>query len=95
MGVTPVSPDDLRLAVFERMLSDMFRDHFGDVDWGLQFDRVGLTVTAGDRLGGPSVTVALPPDHAEGSVWLLAGELVVRLRRVAEEQGYLQPQLRA
>lgn len=69
----------------------MFPDLFGEVAWGLQFDRVGLSVTAGDRLGGPSVTVALPSDHAKASAWTLAGELLVRLRRMAEEEGFLKP----
>lgn len=65
--------------------------NFGEVDRAVGLDRVGLTVTAGDHLGGSSVTVALPPDHEDVSAWLLAGELLVRLRRMAEEEGFLKP----
>ena len=48
-------------------------------------------MTAGDRTGCPSVTVAPPSDHSKASAWLLAGELLVRLRRMAEEEGFLKP----
>ena len=88
---TAASPGDRWLEVFARALSDLFPGHFGDVDWGLQFDRAGLTVTAGDRLGGSSVTVQLPTGHAELNAWLLAGDLLMRLRQMAEELGFLQP----
>jgi hypothetical protein len=69
VSATAASPGDRWLEVFERALSDL-PDLFADVDWGLQFDRAGLTVTAGDRLGGSSVTVALPPDHVEARLAL-------------------------
>jgi hypothetical protein len=71
----------------------MFPQHFGDVDWGCFLDRAGLTVTAGHRLGGASVTVELPGRYLGHNPWLLATVLLERLRAMAAEQGLLRPRV--
>lgn len=43
------------------------------------------------RFAAPSVTIDLPPAHLELSAWLLADELLARLRDMAEEIGFLEP----
>jgi len=80
---------ELWLDAFEGGLKAVFPDHFGDVDWECILDRASLTVTAGHRLGGASVTVELPRGYLEQNPWLLAGELLERLRRMAEAGGGL------
>lgn len=82
---------ELWLDAFERGLTAMVPQHFGDVDWCCVLDRAGLTITAGHRLGGASVTAGLPRRYLEQNPWLLAGELLERLRRMAQEQGILGP----
>ncbi len=71
---------------FERSLKGKFPDHFGDVDWGFQVDRAAGTVSAGDKGGRGSVTVPLPEGFVEESAWILAGKILVELRRRAEKE---------
>jgi hypothetical protein len=71
---------------FERGLKGKFPDHFGDVDWGFRVDRAAATVSAGDQGGRASVTVPLPDGFVEESAWILAGKILVELRRRAEKE---------
>jgi len=81
-----ISPDAW-MASFERSVKNKFPDHFGDVDWGYRFDRGTGTITAGDLQGRTSMSVTLPSGFLEQSAWLLAGKLLVDLRKRAEEEG--------
>jgi hypothetical protein len=76
---------------FERGVNNLFPDFFGDVGWAHEVNRTSSTVSAGDRLGGASVTLALPERYLEQPAWLLAGTMLLHLRRTAEEAGFLQP----
>jgi hypothetical protein len=81
---------DRWLTSFEQSLKKKLRDHFGDAGWGCRVDRAALTVTAGDLQGYGSVTVALPADYLDQSAWLLAGNLLVELRKQAEAKNLLR-----
>ena len=85
---------ELWLDAFERGVTDLFPRHFGDLDWSCLVDRSGLTVSAGHRPGGASVTVELPRLYLDQNPWLLAGELLERLRAMAAEQGLLRPKVK-
>jgi hypothetical protein len=85
------SPSDRWFLAFERGVKDMFADRFGEVDWSYRVDRDGPTVTAGDLLGGRSVTVQIPSDYLDRNAWLLAGDLLTRLRQMAEELDHSKP----
>lgn len=89
----PSALRELWLDAFEGGLKALFPDHFGDVDWHCVLDRAGLAVTAGDPFGGRSVTIELPRRYLEQNPWLLAGERLAHLRRMAEESGFLQARL--
>jgi hypothetical protein len=71
---------------FERGFKSKFPEYFGDVDWGWRLDRAAATVTAGDRGGRGSVTVALPEGFVDQSAWILANQILVELRRRAENE---------
>lgn len=71
---------------FERGLKGKFPDYFGDVDWGWRVDRAAATVSAGDKGGRGSVSVPLPDGFVEQSAWILAGKILVELRRRAEDE---------
>ncbi len=71
---------------FERGFKSKFPEYFGDVDWGWKLDRAAGTVTAADRGGFGSVTVALPEGFVDQSAWILANQLLVELRRRAENE---------
>ena len=71
---------------FERGFKSKFPEYFGDVDWGWRLDRATGTVTAADRGGFGSVTVALPEGFVDQSAWILATQLLVELRRRAESE---------
>ena len=78
------------LASFERGVQAKFKDQFGDTDWGCMFDAAGGVLTAGDAQGRATVSVSLPSDYLQQSAWLLAGKLLVDLRRLAEAEGALR-----
>ncbi len=80
---------ELWLDALERGLTDALPRHFSGVDWHCVLDRSALTVTAGPRLGGAGVTVELPRRYLDQSPLLLAGELLERLRQMAEAGGCL------
>ncbi len=71
---------------FERGFKSKFPEYFGDVDWGWKLDRAAGTVTAADRGGFGSVTVVLPEGFVDQSAWILANQLLVELRRRAENE---------
>jgi len=75
---------------FERGLKSKFAEHFGDVDWGFRVDRRAATVSAGDKGGRGSVTVSLPDGFVEQSAWILAGQVLGELRRLAELEAGLR-----
>jgi hypothetical protein len=75
---------------FERGLKGKFPEYFGDVDWSFRVDRAAATVRAGDKGGRDSVTVPLPDGFLEQSAWILAGQIVVELRRQAEREAGLR-----
>lgn len=75
---------------FERGLKGKFPEYFDDTDWGYQVDRAATTVRAGDKGGRDSVTVALPDGFVEQSAWILAGQIVVELRHLAEREAGLR-----
>ncbi len=77
-------------AAFERSVKNKFPDHFGDVDWGYRIDRAAGTVSAGDSQGRTSLSVSLPQDYLEQSSWLLAGQLLEKLRTLAEKEGAIR-----
>ena len=79
------------MAAFERAIEMRFPDHFGDADWACLLDREAGTVRAGDRAGRTSVSVTLPAGYLEQSSWLLAGKMLVELRRLAEQRGAVRP----
>jgi len=86
VGSTPES----WFAAFESGVKKRFPDHFGDVDWGFQVDRAAATVSVGDPRSGSTFALPLPPDYLERSAWLLAGDLLARLRTMAEKAGSLR-----
>jgi hypothetical protein len=86
VGSTP----ETWFAAFERGVKKRFPDHFGDVDWGFQVDRTAATVSVGDPHSGVSFALPLPPDYLARSAWLLAGDLLARLRTTAEKSGRLR-----
>ncbi len=86
VGTTPES----WFAAFERDLKKRFADHFGDVDWGFRVDRAGGSVTVGDPHTGATFVVQVPPDYLERSSWLVAGDLLTRLRGMAEKSRSLK-----
>ena len=75
------------MAAFERAIEMRFPDHFADADWAYLLDREAGTLRAGDRAGRTSVSVTLPAGYLGQSSWLLAGRVLVELRRLAERQG--------
>ena len=77
-------------ASFERSVKNKFPDHFGDADWGFRIDRAAGTVTASDSQGRSSVSASLPPGYLEQSSWLLAGQLLEQLRKLAEDEGAIR-----
>jgi hypothetical protein len=86
VGSTP----DTWFAAFERGVKKRFPDHFGDVDWGFVVDRGAATVTVGDPRTGASFALPLPQDYLGRSAWLLAGDLLAKLRVMAEKSGSLR-----
>jgi hypothetical protein len=82
----PTAPDAW-LAAFERGIKAKFQDQFGEADWGWRFDRATGILSAGDRQGRSSLSVSLPRGYLEQSAWLVAGKLLVDLRRLAEAEG--------
>ena len=86
VGSTPES----WFGAFERGVKKRFPDHFGDVDWGFQVDRAAATVSVGDPRSGSTFALPLPPDYLDRSAWLLAGDLLARLRTMAEKAGSLR-----
>jgi hypothetical protein len=86
VGSTP----DSWFAAFESGVKKRFPDHFGDVDWGFRVDRGACTVSVGDPRSGSTFVLPLPPDYLDRSAWLLAGDLLTRLRTMAEKAGSLR-----
>jgi hypothetical protein len=86
VGSTP----ETWFAAFERGVKKRFPDHFDDVDWGFVVDRAAATVSVGDPRTGATFALPLPPDYLGRSAWLLAGDLLARLRTMAEKSGSLR-----
>jgi hypothetical protein len=82
----PTAPDAW-FAAFERGIKAKFQDQFGEADWSWLFDRATGILSAGDRQGRGSVSVSLPQGYLEQSAWLVAGKLLVDLRKLAEAEG--------